>query len=65
MGLTHILLNTKNNTLGLFFTPPYLFLYQSAPAHSWVARIEHEENDVGLIDDFVQHADVVSPLLFL
>jgi hypothetical protein len=28
-------------------------------------RVEHEEDDVGLIDDFVQHADVVSPLLFL
>jgi hypothetical protein len=34
-------------------------------APSWVTRIEHEEDDVGFIDDFVQHADVVSPLPFL
>ena len=28
-------------------------------------HIEHEEDDVGLVDDFVQHVDVVSLLLFL
>jgi hypothetical protein len=32
---------------------------------SRVTRIEPKENDVGLVDDFVQHADAVSPLLFL
>ena len=34
-------------------------------APSWVMHIEHEEDDVGLVDDFVQHVDVVSLLLFL
>jgi len=55
----------KNETLALRFAPAYLFLYQSVMAPSWVTRIKHEEDDVGLINDFVQHTDVVSPLLFL
>jgi hypothetical protein len=41
------------------------FFYQLATASSWVTRIEHEEDDVGLVEDFVQYADVVSALLFL
>jgi hypothetical protein len=39
---------------------------QSAMAPRWVTRIEHDEDDVRLVrlvDDFVQHADVVSMLL--
>ena len=55
----------KNETLALRFAPAYLFLYQSATAPSWVTRIEHEESDVGPVDNFVQHADLVSPQLFL
>jgi hypothetical protein len=58
-------LGLHTETLALRFVPAYLFLYQSATAPSRVTRIEHEEDDVGLFDDFVQHADVVFPLLFL
>jgi|SRR6267154_448295 len=58
---TPILLH-KNEILALRFASAYLFLYQSATTPSWVTCIEHEEDDVGLVDGFVQHADVVSPL---
>jgi hypothetical protein len=44
----------------------YLFLNQSAMALSSVTRIKPKEDDISLINDFVQHSDVVSsPLLFL
>ena len=55
----------KDETFAFRFTPAYLLLYQTATTPSWVARIEHENDDVGLVDDFVQHADVVPPLLLL
>jgi hypothetical protein len=60
-------LNTKTRHFALRFAPAHLFLYPSATAPQLGRRIEHEEDDVGLVDDsdFVQHADVVSPLLFL
>src|ERR1700679_739858 len=61
-GLRTDFVEHKNETLALRFAPAYLFLYQSTTAPSWVTGIEHEEDDVGLVDDFVQHADVVSPL---
>ena len=65
MVLTHRFVKHKNETLALCFAPGFLFLYQSATAPSWVTRIEHEEDDVGLVDHFMQQADVVPPLLFL
>ena len=65
MGLRTDFVEHKNETLALHFAPPYLFLYQSATAPSWITCIEHEEDGVGLIDNVVQHADVASPLLLL
>jgi hypothetical protein len=64
-GLRTDFVEHKNEALALRFAPTHLFLNQSATAPSWVTRIEHQEDDVGLVDDFVHHADVVSPLLFL
>ena len=56
----------SNKTLALRFVPAHLFPYQLATTPSWVRCIEHEHNDVGLVDDFVaQHADVVSLQLLL
>ena len=43
-----------------------LFLSTSRLRHpSWVTRIEHREDVVGLVNDIVQHAVAVSVLLFL
>lgn len=55
----------KYETLTLRFAPAYLLLYQPATTPSWVACIKHEKDNIGLVNDFVQLADVVPPLLFL
>jgi hypothetical protein len=60
------LLSNKNETL----CPPLRTCVPPLPlpvgyATQLVTRIEHKEDDVGLVDDFVQHTDVVSPPLFL
>lgn len=52
-GLRTDFVEHKNETLALRFASAYLFLYQSATAPSWVTRIEHEKDDVGLVDYFV------------
>jgi len=52
----------KYETLSLCFAPPaQLLFYQLAATPSRIARVENEEDDVGLVDDFVQHADVMPP----
>jgi hypothetical protein len=56
-----ILLSTKTRRLLRTCVRLPQFFYVS----SWVTRIEHEEDDVGLVEGFVQYADVVSALLFL
>jgi hypothetical protein len=60
-----ILLRTKTRRFALRFAPPYHFPLPVGYGPSWITCIEHDEDEVGLVDDFVQHADVVSPLLFL
>lgn len=55
----------KDETLAFRFAPAYLLLHQTTTTPSWVARIEHEDDDVSFVDDFVQHANVVPPLLLL
>ena len=35
-------------------------LHKPAPAAFWIAGIEDEDDDVALVDDFMQSADVVS-----
>ena len=44
--------------------PPPL-LYQLAATPSWIARVENEEDNIELVGDFVQHAGVMPPQLFL
>ena len=62
MGLTHpILLSAKKKNRvtcpPLRACGPLPLPDQSARAPRWVTRIEHDEDDVGLVDEFVQHAD--------
>jgi hypothetical protein len=55
----------EHETLPLRFAPSRLLLYQPAATPSRIVRVENEDDDVGLVDDFVQHADVMLPQLFL
>jgi hypothetical protein len=55
----------EHETLSLRFAPAHLLLYQPAATPSRIPSVENEEDNIGLVDDFVQHADVMSPQLFL
>jgi hypothetical protein len=61
--LTNLVQN-KNELLALALPSPHLFLYQSTPTSFWIPRIKDKNDDITLIDDFVQRPDVVSPHLF-
>jgi len=55
----------EHETLSLRLAPAHLLLYQPAATPSRIPRVENEDDNIGLVDDFVQHADVMSPQLFL
>ena len=42
----------KHETLSLCFVPAQLLFYQPATRPSRITRVENEEDDVGLVDDF-------------
>ena len=57
----------EHETLSLRVAPAHLLStgWLRHPAGSQFARVENEDDDVGLVDGFVQHADVMPPQLFL
>ena len=61
---THFVEN-KDQLLALALAPPYFFLHQSTPAALRVARIQYKDDNVALIDDFVQCTHVMLAHLFL
>jgi len=52
-GLRTDFVEYKDETLSLRFAPAYLLFHQPATTPSRVARIEDEDDNVGLVDDFV------------
>jgi hypothetical protein len=57
---THFIEN-EQETLSLHFAPSHLLLYPPATTPSRITRVENEDDDAGLVDEFVQHADVMPP----
>jgi hypothetical protein len=53
---THIyFVENENETLSLHLAPAHLLLHQLAATPSWIPHVENEEDNIGLIDDFVLH----------
>ena len=58
------LVQDEHELLSLAFPSPDLPFDESTSAPLWIARVGHEDDDVALVDDLVERADVVSLHLF-
>ena len=57
------LVQDEHELLSLAFPSPDLLFDQSTSAALWIPRVEHEDDDVALVDDLVERANVVSSYL--
>ena len=55
----------ENELLAFRLAPPDLLFHEPAPAALRISRIENEDDDVALVDDLVQRADVEPAQLLL
>lgn len=55
----------ENQLLALAFFPAYFLFNQSTSAALRIARIEYQDDDVALVDHFVQGTDIVAAELLL
>lgn len=55
----------KDQLLALVFTSADLFFYESASTTLGVSSVQHENDDVTVVNDFVQCAKIVFANLFL
>ena len=57
------LVQDEHELLSLAFPSPDLLFDKVTLAALWIPRVEHEDDDVALVDDLVEHANVVSSYL--
>ena len=59
------LIQNKYELFAFGLAPPHFFLHYSTPTSLGITSIKHKDNDITLVDNFMQCTNVVSPHLFL
>ena len=59
-GARSYLVQDEHELLSLAFPSPGLLFDESTSTALWIARVEHKDDDVALVDDLVERANVVS-----